>query len=210
MEHLQQDLIKIILSIVLGSLLGAEREYRTKSAGFRTLILVCTGSALFTIFSIRIGGVSPDRIAANIVTGIGFLGAGVIFRSENKMSGVTTAAVIWIAAAVGMGVGLGEYVICSISTVAVLLVLLIFTSLEVLIDKMNQTRRYAIVCEFREETLYDYEKIFSEYGLRFRRTEQSKTGNEIKGTWEVMGTQKNHERLTDLLLKDKAIKAFDF
>ncbi len=82
--HLPEEIIwKIILSIIIGGLIGAEREYRSKSAGFRTLTLICVGATLFTVFSQLIGAPgNPDRIASNIVTGIGFVGAGVIFKSD--------------------------------------------------------------------------------------------------------------------------------
>src|ERR1700730_3277484 len=98
-------IIKLLLAVVIGGVIGAEREYRSKSAGFRTLTLICLGSTIFTIFSQIIGAGAgpgtgnPDRIASNIVTGIGFVGAGVIFKGDNsgsKVSGITTAAMIWV------------------------------------------------------------------------------------------------------------------
>ncbi|HXB45772.1 MAG TPA: MgtC/SapB family protein, partial [Puia sp.] len=99
--QLPQDIIwKIVLSIIVGGLIGAEREYRSKSAGFRTLTLICMGATLFTAFSIQIGAPNnEDRIASNIVTGIGFVGAGVIFKGDFGVSGITTAAMIWATAA---------------------------------------------------------------------------------------------------------------
>ncbi|MGS0014437.1 MgtC/SapB family protein, partial [Escherichia coli] len=90
-----------------GLLIGVEREYKNKAAGLRTLMLVTTGSCIFTIISMQIGIANPDRLAANIVTGIGFLGAGAIFKDENRVSGLTTATTIWICAALGMAVGAG-------------------------------------------------------------------------------------------------------
>ncbi len=85
-EHsVENELLLIFISVVLGLLIGAEREYRNKSAGLRTFILVCFGTCLFTILSVVIGMDDPDRIAANIITGIGFLGAGVIFKGDNKI-----------------------------------------------------------------------------------------------------------------------------
>src|SRR5258705_7452785 len=111
MELFQDDVIKIFLALVIGSIIGAEREFRNKSAGFRTIILITLGSTLFTILSYRIGMHSaPERIASNIVVGIGFLGAGVIFKTENRVSGLTTASAIWLAAALGMCVGSGYYI----------------------------------------------------------------------------------------------------
>ena len=97
MDFIPIEIRQILLAAVLGAFIGAEREYRNKSAGFRTVILITVGSAIITILSIHIGGNNPDRIAANIVQGIGFLGAGAIFRDENRVSGLTTAATIWAA-----------------------------------------------------------------------------------------------------------------
>ncbi|MGZ5135759.1 MAG: MgtC/SapB family protein, partial [Flavitalea sp.] len=101
--------LKITIAFFLGGIIGIEREYLNKAAGLRTLILICIGSCLFTIFSILIGVDSRDRIASNIVTGIGFLGAGVIFKEDNRVKGLTTAASIWVTAAIGMGIGSGYY-----------------------------------------------------------------------------------------------------
>src|SRR3954447_25938140 len=110
MEFVTEDIVKLLISFVLGVVIGTEREYRSKSAGLRTLILIAVGSTLFTIISIKTG---PDagRIAANIVTGIGFLGAGIIFREDNRVVGLTTAAIVWVTAALGMGIGAGLYAI---------------------------------------------------------------------------------------------------
>jgi len=81
----QEDILKLVLAIVVGGLIGAEREFRDRAAGFRTIILICTGAALFTIFSVKLGGPDdPVRVAANIVTGVGFLGAGVLLRDGGR------------------------------------------------------------------------------------------------------------------------------
>ena len=118
--------IQLIMSFFIGAIIGAEREYRTKTAGLRTMIMICLGSTLFTELSITLGVNSPDRIASNIVTGIGFLGAGVIFKDGLSISGITTATTIWITAALGMAVGAGEYYIALGGTVVVLIVLSVF------------------------------------------------------------------------------------
>ena len=106
--------LKLIVAGVLGGLIGYERETDSKPAGFRTMILVSMGSCLFTIASINIaktgdGLFDPGRLASGIVTGIGFLGAGAILRSSGQVLGLTTAASIWLVAAVGMAVGMGMY-----------------------------------------------------------------------------------------------------
>ena len=211
MELSQTDLIKILLSLLIGSMIGAEREFRNKSAGFRTIILITLGSTLFTILSYRIGaGTAPERIASNIVVGIGFLGAGVIFKTENRVNGLTTASAIWIAAALGMGIGSGYYVISFMVAALVLFVLYGFVLMEKYFDDMHQSRNYKIVCRYRQETLNQYETLFKEYHLKFSRVKQSKKDNLISGSWNVRGSARNHENLISVLLKDERIMEFDF
>jgi putative Mg2+ transporter-C (MgtC) family protein len=210
MDNLHEDLTKLLISLLLGSIVGAEREYRSKSAGFRTLILVCVGSTLFTIFSIRIGGSNPDRIAANIITGIGFLGAGAIYRGETGVSGLTTATMIWMAAALGMGVGAGEYMICCVATGLIIVVLLGFNKIERLIDDTHQNRTYKIVCDFDENILMKYELVFTEFKLKQRAGKKSRKGTHIIGIWELQGSLKNHVLLTQRLINDHHIQEFEF
>ena len=116
------DCYSLLVALLIGAFVGAEREYRSKAAGFRTLILICVGSSLFTLLSLRLGSPnSHDRIASNIITGIGFIGAGVIFRDGVNIAGLTTATSIWVTAALGMAAGAGEFVLAgtaACSTVA--------------------------------------------------------------------------------------------
>lgn len=117
-------LTKLVVSAVLGLLIGFEREVHNKPAGMRTHSLVCVGSTLFTILSVSVAGGDPSRIAAGIVTGIGFLGAGVIFQAKNKMKGITTAAELWVLAAIGLSVGIGYYFAALLTTLIVIFVLI--------------------------------------------------------------------------------------
>lgn len=210
--HLTEiDLLKLFISLIIGGIIGAEREYRSKSAGFRTIILITLGSTLFTIFSIQIGSPgSPDRIASNIVQGIGFLGAGIIFREGSRVNGITTAATIWVAAALGMGVGGGYFMVSGIAAALVLLVLYGFTLLEKYIDVASQTRNYKIVCTYENKTLLHYERLFKEFHLHSYRGTQSKSSDTITGSWIVYGAARNHEKLINVLLNDDHIKEFDF
>src|SRR5215213_8567077 len=159
-------LFRLLLVVVAGGLIGMEREYRSKSAGFRTMILICLGSFLFTTFSKFMSDISPDRIASNIVTGIGFLGAGVIFKSDNRVNGITTAATIWAVAALGMGIADGLYYLVIISTVLVLASLLLLTKLENFIDHINQSHVYKIVSLYKEDLLKEYESLFDDCHLK--------------------------------------------
>ena len=123
-------IIRLLLSLVLGAVIGFEREYRDKSAGFRTLTLISIGACLFTLVSTLLTDSNEDRIASNIVTGIGFLGAGVIFKSEKGVNGLTTAACIWVTAACGMAIGGGYYIAAFTSCAIVLFVLMIFGKID--------------------------------------------------------------------------------
>src|SRR5271154_1447245 len=96
--HLDFEIgIRLLISFGIGAAIGLEREYRSKAAGLRTMIMICLGSTIFTEISINLGAANPDRLAANIVTGIGFLGGGVIFKDGLTISGITTATTIWIS-----------------------------------------------------------------------------------------------------------------
>ena len=111
---------KILLALVLGGLIGWERERRKMPAGVRTFILVSVGSCMFTILSsVGFSGGDPARVAAQIVTGIGFLGAGVMIQRKGTIHGLTSAAGIWSMAAVGMAVGTGNYFLAVFGAVAI-------------------------------------------------------------------------------------------
>jgi putative Mg2+ transporter-C (MgtC) family protein len=117
-------IIKIFLSLVLGGALGMERQYHDKPAGFATNCLICVGAMMFTIMSEYMGlaGGDPGRIAAQVVTGVGFIGAGAIMRDGNKISGITTAANVWLVAAIGMAIGYSQYILATACTIAILLI----------------------------------------------------------------------------------------
>src|ERR1051325_4663641 len=104
--------LKLILAAILGGIIGIEREFRDKPAGLRTNILICVGSTLFMSISTKVAqllGGDPTRIAAQIISGIGFLGAGAVLHAHGFVLGLTTAATIWVVAGVGMALGSGMY-----------------------------------------------------------------------------------------------------
>jgi putative Mg2+ transporter-C (MgtC) family protein len=131
--------LRLLLAAGLGAAIGIERELRQKPAGLRTNILIALGAALFTIVSIQLAslynGGSPDRVAAQIVTGIGFLGAGAIMRSGRNVHGMTTAATIWVNAAIGMAAGAGSYGMATVATTITLAVLALLPPVEAFFER---------------------------------------------------------------------------
>jgi putative Mg2+ transporter-C (MgtC) family protein len=135
---------RLLTAALLGSIIGFERELRHKSAGLRTNILISIGSALFTLmsyeFAADVPGADPGRLAAQIVTGIGFLGAGAIIRRDGGVQGLTTAATVWVNAAVGVAAGGGEYHLAFIATFITIAVLLVLQPIEALIERRFKSR----------------------------------------------------------------------
>ncbi len=128
-----ENIISIILAVVLGGAIGLEREISGKAAGLRTNILICLGAAVFTVISRQMGGWqehSLTRIAAGVVAGVGFLGAGAIIQDRGGIYGLTTAATIWMVASIGMACGAGFLLLAVTSTIIALMVLIGLTPLE--------------------------------------------------------------------------------
>ena len=205
------DLLPIMFSVIVGGIIGIEREYQLKSAGLRTMILVTLGACIFTMLSMNLGETgSPDRIAANIITGIGFVGAGVIFKEDNRVSGLTTAVTIWICAALGMTIGAGYYQEATIGSVVVFLLLIMFKYIQDIIDRISTRYTYQITLPYEDGVVEKYETLFKEYGLKSIRGKQARNGEKYTIIWRVQGARKNHEICTKILLNDTTIEEFKF
>ncbi|MDQ6472218.1 MgtC/SapB family protein [Flavobacterium sp. LHD-80] len=195
--------IRLLLAAFWGAVIGAEREYRGKAAGLRTTIMISVGACFFTLMSEWIGGPgNPDRIASNIVTGLGFLCAGVIFRSDNHVSGITTAATIWSVAAVSMGVGAGYYFA---SACAALMILLILTLLTFLQDKIDLSNEHKILRITFNRTNNGYERckeLFSDHSIKSKLVVQRRNLDHITLEWQVHASKHSMESLSAALLQD--------
>ncbi|MBW8003254.1 MAG: MgtC/SapB family protein [Planctomycetes bacterium] len=136
------EIVGIVLAAMLGVAIGCERQIRGKAAGLRTNGLICLGAAIFTIISQKMGAgdTSVTRIAAQIVTGVGFLGAGAIIQDRGGVHGLTTAATIWLVASIGMACGGGMYLLAIISTVIAVIVLVGLVRLEDMIERYKQKK----------------------------------------------------------------------
>lgn len=150
---------KLILSFLLGSIVGFERRRRGQSAGVRTFALIAMGSSLAMILSIYVadncGSGDPTRIAAQVVSGIGFLGAGAIIQMKGSVRGLTTAAGIWMVANIGMAVGCGLYIVACFATLLILFILVLLEKIEHKVSKRAESRIIRIRIG---EILHDFDK----------------------------------------------------
>lgn len=200
------DLIKITIAVVCGGLLGIERQYKNKTAGFRTIILICLGSTIYSMVAQRAG---QGGVNINIVTGIGFIGAGVIFKDNISVSGLTTAAVIWISAAIGMAAGSGNYTLALICTVLTLFVLLIFNQLEHYVDKIHHDKQFMILFDGADSKHIDQiEEIVKAFNLNSRRVQLAKLEGCLRITLMVTGHRKEINRLEEKLLAMPEVISF--
>ena len=212
-EHIfyNDDFIKILASTAVGALVGLEREYRSKSAGLRTFTLISVGCTIFTILSEKMGiATSPDRIAANVVTGIGFLGAGVIFKMDDRVKGLTTATIIWVTASLGMAIGDGHILLSFLGTIVVYIVLGLFVKLEVIMEKYGRTRNYKIVCDYTPDAYKKLESIFEQCNLTAKREKQIVTKETLTSNWSVRGRSSKHDKLVKKLMADKDIRELEY
>lgn len=167
-------LLRLLLAIGLGGAIGLERELSDKPAGFRTNILICLGAALFsqmsvllaTVGAVPAGAGDPTRIAAQIVSGMGFLGAGTILQARGNVRGLTTAATLWTVAAIGMTVGVGAYGLAIGATVLVILVLVLLGQVERSILHRTFEQVVQVSFEPRPDFLERLGSILSETGFR--------------------------------------------
>lgn len=206
----EQDVSKLIVSAVIGAAIGLEREYRGKIAGFKTMMMICLGSTLFTIFSIKMGtDSSHDRVAANIITGIGFIGAGAIFKDRgNFISGLTTATIIWIIAAIGMGIGNGEILFSITTAILVLLLLILSPILERKVDRMHKVRNITI--SFTQGNKIELiEAGMLTNGLKMKKVRLRKEKNAIAYTASITGTEQQLNDFVELLLRDADISSVE-
>ena len=156
-------ILRILIALLFGGVIGLERQYHDKPAGFATNTLICVGSAVFALLSVLsayyLGG-DPARIAAQIVAGVGFLGAGSILRDGNKISGLTTAAGIWLVAAVGMAVGYGQYFIGAVATASVLILQIFIRKLMTTFDYMQLYDSLTIKCSPKWQIVEKIKSVF--------------------------------------------------
>lgn len=209
LSNVDEDVVLVLTSILIGLIIGTEREYQNKSAGLRTFVLVSVGACIYTILSIKIGQSNPDRIAANIITGIGFLGAGVIFKDENKISGINTATTIWATASLGMSVGSGHIYLAFFGTFLVVAILRLLSYAQSFIDNHHKISDYKLVTSSEEE--YNYCKaLFKQFKFKAVLVKQEYNNGTLTTTWRLTGNSQKHTSFTQQLRDDHKVKAYQF
>ena len=213
-DRLQQMVVvngaigRLLLACVLGAVIGLQREIRRKSAGVRTNLLICMGAAFFTLLSaVLAGDANPDkgRVASNIVQGIGFLGAGLILHNRSRVSGLTSAACVWVIASIGMACGAGLY---GAAAVAALIVIL---SLELVgfLERRANLKGFPLVYEARgrDQTLMlnSILDAMDKAGERLSNVERDAIGELQRVSFAVTATLRQHQRLKEKLRAEPAI-----
>jgi putative Mg2+ transporter-C (MgtC) family protein len=201
-------IVRLLLAVGLGGAIGLERELSDKPAGFRTNILICLGAALFTEMSVLIatigavppGSGDPTRIAAQIVSGMGFLGAGTILQARGSVRGLTTAATLWTVAAIGVAVGAGAFILGIGATVLVIIVLVILGQVERLLLRRKFEQIVQIAFEPRAEFMETIEALFAEKGFRTEMLGVEKRASSYIAAFRASGPRRRwHDVLHGLL-----------
>ncbi|WP_420237263.1 MgtC/SapB family protein [Telmatobacter bradus] len=200
---------RLLTACLLGGVIGLEREIKRKAAGVRTNLLICMGSAFFTLLSAVLVGDSPDksRVASNIVQGIGFLGAGLILHNRSRVSGLTSAASVFVVASIGMACGAGLY------PAAVVATLIVVASLEGVgvLERKASLKLYPLVYEARGDDQTQMEisilAAMTKTGERLATVERDIIGDVQRVSFTLTATRKSHDSLRAKLAAEPAIKA---
>jgi putative Mg2+ transporter-C (MgtC) family protein len=203
-DLLSKAMVRLVLAAVLGGIIGLERELKRKPAGLRTNMFICFGSAMFTILSTELAGSfgigDHTRIAAQIIPGIGFIGAGSILHDKGGVSGITTAATIFVVASIGMAAGGGLYLVAIFSTMLIYLALHLLGILERQLNLKPLTMNYTIVSDKTANDLVaEVNSIMEDQGKEMQAMHLSRSGENEKLVFRVEGTRHEHKQLMDRL-----------
>ncbi|MCX7708045.1 MAG: MgtC/SapB family protein [Anaerolineae bacterium] len=205
------DVIKLLAAFLIGGIIGAEREFHDKAAGLRTIILICVGACLFTIFSVKIATVGdPGRMAAQVVTGVGFIGAGVILHRQGQVRGLTTASTIWLSAALGVGVGIGYILFALLGAMLAVFILWGLPRVEDVLERARAFRVYRITTPLDAKRQPRVERIFQEAGLAARVERRLKHGDELLTFWWTAGKPEAHEKAVAALIAEAGVKDLEY
>ena len=202
-------LLQLGLAVLLGGAIGLEREISGKPAGLRTNILICVGAALFTTLSMKmaLGRGDPARIAAQILPGVGFIGAGTILHMRGSVTGLTSAATIWVVAAVGMALGAGAYGEALGAALLVLLVLQGLGWVEGYIARAATHSHLVIHAKPDPPALEDLEALVRRTGLEIERTVSRRENVDLVIEFDVRGPKRLHDQLLVGMVHHPGVRA---
>ncbi len=198
MAVLSHTILRLILAAFLGGAIGLEREMKRKPAGLRTNMFICLGSAMFTILSVQVAGeFSGDhtRIAAQIIPGIGFIGAGSILHSRGAVTGLTTAATIFVVASVGMAVGGGFYLSALFATLVILIALHLLGYMEARLSLKPSLMSYEVVGDSADELVSAVNQLLADERKLMHTVQINRTNNHYRVQFTVDATRNEHETL---------------
>lgn len=202
---------RLVLAAILGGIIGLERELRHRPAGLRTNMLICFGSAMFTVLSIQLGAPNDTtRIAAQIIAGIGFIGAGSILRDKGGVTGLTTAAAIFVVAAIGMACGGGLYMLGIFATVLIFLALLVLGWVERRFNLKPLKMDYSIVTgKSPQEIVEEINKVLEDQSKELSGMRFSKVDGKERIVFTVGGTRREHRDLMDRLRQSSDLRGVE-
>jgi putative Mg2+ transporter-C (MgtC) family protein len=201
-------LLRLGLAVLLGGAIGFERELSGKPAGLRTNILICVGATLFTVLSLKLAGArgDPARVAAQILPGVGFIGAGTILHARGAVTGLTSAATIWVVAAIGMALGGGAYTEALGTTLLVMLVLAGLGYLETHVALRATHARLQIHAKPEVGALEELETIVRRAGLDLTRVESRRENVDLVIEFEVRGPKRLHDQVMIAILHHSSVR----
>ncbi|HVR69652.1 MAG TPA: MgtC/SapB family protein [Vicinamibacteria bacterium] len=209
-ERLQLELlVQLLLAVVLGGAVGLERELKGKPAGLRTNILICMGATLFTVLSHRMAASEgdPGRVAAQVITGVGFIGAGTILHMRGAVTGLTSAATIWVVAAIGMALGARGYLEALGATLLVMLVLAGLGPAEHFLAR-HATRGHLIVhCRPEASALDEIEALVRRTGLEIDRVQSRVENVDLVVEIDIRGAKRLHDQLLIAVVHQPGVRS---
>ncbi|MBC7363382.1 MAG: MgtC/SapB family protein [Candidatus Aminicenantes bacterium] len=206
-------ILKLVLAVALGGLVGIEREASQKPAGFRTNILVCLGSTVLMSLAVGLfqnGQAAPDtlvRMAAGVVAGIGFLGAGTIIHARGMVIGLTTASTLWVVAGLGLVIGAGYYVPALIITAVVIATLVAFRKIEEMYLRKH-IFHYHLKFHDSPEILSNLKKISFHHGVKLERLSLRKEGNFLVISFSISGPEEKEQEFNDSIMNLNGLEEF--
>lgn len=199
-----QYILRLLAALVIGAAVGLEREFRGKAAGIRTNMLICIGSCLIMIVSIEVArtaghAADPARIAAQVVTGVGFLGAGTIIRSRFHISGLTTAATIWVLSALGLAIGAGYILLSIVGAVLITITLTLIRYVEHAIARMRSNHILQLTLDARRGIIGTIIEEFTTMKIVSEALDVNRSGPSWAATFEYKTSLEKHYRLIEAL-----------